>query len=98
MIDHTIGDVDSYPRSPDRGGLWSSTVFVGQGSGENSVRIETTTGSGHGGSFDFTVETEAKVQAGPVVVGAYASYRLGYEKYQRLFNVGFRIIIPVDAT
>ncbi len=26
-----------------------------------------------------------------------ASYRLGYEKYQRLFNVGFRIIIPAEA-
>jgi formylglycine-generating enzyme required for sulfatase activity len=26
-----------------------------------------------------------------------ASYRLGYEKYQRLFNVGFRIVIPVDT-
>jgi len=26
-----------------------------------------------------------------------ASYRLGYEKYQRLFNVGFRIVIPAEA-
>jgi formylglycine-generating enzyme required for sulfatase activity len=26
-----------------------------------------------------------------------ASYRLGYEKYQRLFNVGFRIVILADT-
>ena len=78
VLGHTIGDVSSYPKSPRTGGLWSNPVHVGQGSGQNAVTIETTTGATNGNSFDFTVDVESKVQVGSVVLGAYASYQLGY--------------------
>lgn len=78
IFHHTIGNVKSYPRSPDQSGVWSDEVSVGIGTGSTEAMIEITTGEGTGVNFDYTVEISSEVGTGGVVVGASAAFSYGY--------------------
>jgi hypothetical protein len=85
VMNHTIGNVSSYPSIAERNallaseGLYSTDSPVGVGSGSITVGIRTTQGQGTGTYSDFSVKVESEVGSGGFTVGASAGFHYGHE-------------------
>ena len=85
VLDHTIGNVWSYPTLAERDvlladeGLFSMESPVGVGSGSITVGIRKSQAQGTGTYSDFSVKVESEVGSGGFTVGASAGFHYGHE-------------------
>jgi hypothetical protein len=111
VMGHAVGDPWSYPTRDERnaiigagliktGWLNPKMVTVGQGGGLQTLTIDATAGLGAGIESEFSVEKEAEVTAGPVVLGASAEFSVGVglsvKAYQGFFIEGSVGDIPAE--
>ena len=83
VLQHTIGDPDSYPTKADKNQKVATTrvlqtgpVGVGQGSGSTSLSIAVTEETGHSSYLGFEAEFSATTTVASVKVGG--TFGLGY--------------------
>ena len=85
VLNHTIGNVWSYPSLLERNalltndGLYSIDSPVDVGSGSITVGISTTQGQGTGTFSDFSVKVESEVGSGGFTAGVSAGFHYGHE-------------------
>jgi hypothetical protein len=85
ILNHTIGDVSSYPSVAERNtliaseGLYSPDSPVGVGTGSITVGVSMTEGQGTGTYSDFSVTVETEVGSGGFTVGASSGFHYGHE-------------------
>lgn len=93
VLQHTPGDVWSYPTRAERDRLlgaaetressyrrlWNGPMTVGEGSGYETLGISTTQGSSRGASMEFSVEFEFKAKSpGGATAGTSVGFQYGY--------------------
>jgi len=106
VINHTFGDVRSYPTFAESetlirdGGLRSLVSPVGIGSGSITVTVSRSESIGEGTSFDFTATVEAEIEAAGISAGRSESMSYGWERSitntEMTFYEGTIDDIPVD--